>query len=81
MKIIKKVFKGLLASAFILFVGTIVALLIQLLAYLSPILFAIFFIIILLYAGYYFANEIMNQIEPRFYWMNFERRLLKWQDY
>ena len=60
MKNIKKIFKGLLASVIIFFVGTIVALMINLLANLSPTLFIIFFIIILLGAGYYFVNEIIR---------------------
>ena len=60
MKNIKKIFKGLLASVIIFFVGTIVALMINLLANLSPTLFIIFFIIILLGAGYYFVNEIIS---------------------
>lgn len=61
MKIIKKILRGLLASAIIFFIGTIVALIISLLAYLSPILFAIFSIITIFGTGYYFANEIMTK--------------------
>lgn len=55
-KVLKKIFKMLVASIIILFVATIVSLVLNLIQHFCPILFFIIGMIILLIAGYLFGN-------------------------
>ncbi len=55
-KVLKKIFKMLVASVIILFVATIVSLILNIIQHFCPTLYWIIGIIILLVAGYLFGN-------------------------
>ena len=57
-KVLKRIFKMLVASAIILFVVTIVSLVLNLIQHFCPTLFWIIVMIILLVAGYLLWNDL-----------------------
>lgn len=54
---IKKIIRGILMSVIILIIATVLSLLIRLFQITCPILFTVFFVIVVLVAGFSFANK------------------------